>query len=274
VFFHYQDTDQEKNMHNILKRGIGLLLGVAIVAGILTASGAQAQEPELRHGGLMPAVVEAPDATRKFINYQGQLFNPGAGSIPIGNTAYQFRFTLYRDENGTNTIWSEPQSITTNPDGTFNALLGSVVELTDSMFTGDEMFLGVAINGQEARPLQIISYVPYAWWSRNADQLSGFGASDFTKALAFGFIDGNCNRVSGTGGWRSYRDLVAGAFVCIVDFDGLDYNHRSYSSVVTPSCNSPVFVGTGSSQGDMIIDIWDRFGNRSQCDASFAVFVP
>ena len=173
-------------MHTILKRGIGLLLGAAIVAGILTASGAQAQEPQLRPGPAGPAIVEAPDATRKFINYQGQLFNPGAGGAPIGGTAFQVGFALYRSENGGSPIWSEQQSITTNPDGTFNALLGSVVELTDGIFNGEELFLGVAINGQESRPLQIISYVPYAWWARNADKLSGFGASDFTKALAFG----------------------------------------------------------------------------------------
>ena len=79
-------------------------------------------------------------------------------------------------------IWAEDQTILTNPDGTFNAELGQFVELTDSMFTGEEMFLGVSINGQEARPLQIISYVPYAWWSRNADKLNGFGSSDFTRA--------------------------------------------------------------------------------------------
>ena len=68
--------------------------------------------------------------------------------------------------------------------------------------------------------------------------------------------------------------MVGNAYVCIIDFDGVDFNHRSFSSQVTPSCNAPIFVGTGSSQGDMIIDIWDRFGNRSQCDVSFAVFAP
>lgn len=261
-------------MHNILKRGIGLLLGAAIVAAVSTASGVLAQEPELRQGNVGPAVVDAPDSTRKYINYQGQLFNPATGGQPIGGGTYTFGFTLYRDEGGTNALWTEQQALTTNPDGTFNALLGSVVELTDGIFSGEEIFLGVAINGQEARPLQIISYVPYAWWARNADKLSGFGASDFTKTLATGFIDGNCNKVSGTSGWSSYRDLVAGAYVCIVDIGGVDFNHRNYSTQVTPSCNAPVFVGTGSSQGDLVIDIWDRFGNRTQCDVAFAVLVP
>lgn len=261
-------------MHTTFTRGIALLLGVAVLASILTASRAQAQEPELRPDEAGPAVVLSPDQTRKFINYQGQLFSPGGGGSPIGNTQYTFLFTLYRDENGGSALWSEQQVLTTNPDGTFNALLGSVSPLSDGIFNGEEIFLGVAINGQESRPLQIISYVPYAWWARNADKLSGFGASDFSKTLAAGFIDGGCNKVSGTSGWRSYRAFVAGANVCLVDFDGVSYSHRSYSSQVTPSCNAPVFVGTGSSQGDMIIDIWDRFGNRSQCDVSFSVFIP
>ena len=259
-------------MHTTMKRTIGLLLGVAIIAGILTASGAQAQEPVVKQGTVAPAIIDSPDSTRKLINYQGQLFNPNTNGSPIGSTTYSFKFTLYRDQGGAQPLWSETQTLTTNPDGTFNSLLGSAVGLNDSIFSGEEIFLGVAINGQESRPLQIISYVPYAWWARNADKLRGFGASDFTRALATGFIDGNCNKQSGTGSWRSYRDLVAGAYVCVIDFDGLDYNHRSYSSQVTPSCNAPIFVGTGSSNGDMIIDIWDRFGNRSQCDLSFAIF--
>ncbi len=261
-------------MGTMMKRGIGLLLGAAIVAGVLTASGVQAQEPQVRQDGPAPAVVDAPDATRKYINYQGQLFNPGAGGQPIPGATYTMRFSLYRDENGTTRLWAEDQTIQTNQDGTFNAELGSVIELTDSIFTGEEIFLGVSINGQETRPLQIISYVPYAWWARNADKLNGFGSSDFSRTLAVGFIDSNCNRVSGTNGWRSYRDLVAGAWVCVVDFDGTEYNHRSFPTQVTPSCNAPVFVGTGSSVGDMVIDVWDRFGNRSQCDVSFSVFIP
>lgn len=261
-------------MHTKLKRGIGIVLGVALVAGVLSASGVQAQEPEVRQSDVAPAVVAAPDNTRKYISYQGQLFNPNTGGQPIGGATYTMRFSLYRDEGGTSRVWAEDQTIQTNPDGTFNAQLGQFVELTDSMFTGEELFLGVSINGQEARPLQIISYVPYAWWARNADKLNGLGASDFTKAVATGFIDGNCNRVSGNGGWRSYRDLVAGAYVCLVDVSGVDINHRNFSTQVTPSCNAPVFVGTGSSLGDLVIDVWDRNGNRTQCELSFAIFAP
>lgn len=261
-------------MYNTLKRVTGLLLVVAILAGIMSASGAHAQEPVVKQGTIAPAIVDSTDNTRKFINYQGQLFNPNANGVPIGGDTFNFTFTLYRDENGTSPLWSETQRLTTNPDGTFNALLGSVNLLSDSIFSGDELFLGVAINGQESRPLQIITYVPYAWWARDADKLSGFGASDFTKALAFGFIDGNCNKISGTSGWRSYRDLVGGAFVCVVDIDGVDFNHRSFSTLVTPSCNAPIFVGTGSSLGDLVIDVWDRFGNRSQCDVAFSIFRP
>jgi hypothetical protein len=259
-------------MRTTIRRGIAFVLGAAIVAGILTASGVQAQEPQVQHGEIVPAVVDSVDATRKFINYQGQLFDPATGSSPIGNTTYNMGFALYRDENGSSPVWSESQTITTNPDGTFNALLGSVNELTDSIFTGEEIFLGVSINGQGTSPLQLVSYVPYAWWARNADKLNGFGSGDFTKMLAAGFVDSNCN---GSGsGWSAYRDLVGGAYVCLVDINGVDFNHRNFATQVTPSCDRAVFVGTGSSQGDLIIDIWDRYGNRTQCDVSFAIIVP
>ena len=80
--------------------------------------------------------------------------------------------------------------------------------------------------------------------------------------------------MSGTNGWRSYRDLVAGAYVCVIDVSGVDINHRNFSTQVTPSCNAPVFVGTGSSLGDLVIDVWDRFGNRTQCELSFSIFAP
>jgi len=259
-------------MRTTVRRGLQFVLGAAIVAAILTASGVQAQEPQVKNGQIAPAVVDSVDATRKFINYQGQLFNPGTGSTPIGSTPFNMGFALYRDENGSTLLWSENQSITTNPDGTFNALLGSINPLSDSIFTGEEIFLGVSVNGQGTSPLQLVSYVPYAWWSRNADKLNGFGASDFTRSLAAGFVDSNCN---GSGsGWRAYRDFVSGAYVCLVDISGVDFNHRNFAAQVTPSCARPVMVGTGSSQGDMIIDIWDRYGNRTQCDVSFAIIIP
>ena len=142
------------------------------------------------------------------------------------------------------------------------------------MFSGSEIFLGVSINGQESRPLQIISYVPYAWWSRNSGKLAGYGQQDFPKSIAQGFLDSNCNKVSGSKGWSSYRDLVAGAWVCIVDIDGVNYNHRNYATMVTPSCARAIMTGTGSSEGDMVIDVFDRYGNRTQCELSFAVLAP
>ncbi len=261
-------------MNSPLKRVPILILAVILLAGTMTSSGVHAQEPVIQNGTISPATTDATDATRKYINYQGQLFDPNNNSQPLGGATYTFKFTMYRDENGTQPLWSEQTTLTTNPDGTFNWMLGQLVGLSDSTFDGEEIFLGVSINGQEQRPLQIISYVPYAWWSRNSDKLSGYGASDFTRIVAGGFIDGNCNKVSGNSGWSSYRDLVAGAYVCIVDISGVNYNHRSFSSQVTPSCASPVFVGTGSSEGDMVIDVWDRYGNRSQCELSFAVFQP
>ncbi|HXF62229.1 MAG TPA: hypothetical protein VNK95_11470, partial [Caldilineaceae bacterium] len=233
---------------------------------VMVATGAQAQEPSAPTGEAELVTIAA--GAPHWIHYQGQLFNPNTNQ-PLANQAFNARFTLYNDRNGQSVAWRENKTITTNVDGLFNTQLGDTTALNLSIFDGRELYLGVAINNEEPRPLQPIVYVPYAIWSRNADSLGGFGERDFAKIIAYGFVDDDGGRESGRG-FNSFRAVVGGATVYVIDFDDIDdYDYREYTTLVTPACARPVMVGTGSSEGDLVVDIWDQNGNRTQCHFQF-----
>jgi hypothetical protein len=263
-------------MHAIARQLLSLGLGAALTAVILITARVFAQTPgeptdpaDVATPEIAPATVSTINAgAAHFINYQGQLFNPSTGQ-PLGSAVVNLTFRLYGDPNGNQQLWQENKSLTTNPDGTFNTELGSFVSFNLDTFDGRELYLGVAVNGQETRPLQRITYVPYAFWARNADKLSGFGSSEFAKIIAYGFVDDDGDFESGRG-FDSERDNVGGVEVYVIDFDNEnDYNKRDFTTIVTPACNRPVFVGTGSSDGDLIVDIWDSAGNRTECEFQF-----
>jgi hypothetical protein len=106
------------------------------------------------------------------------LFNPNTNQ-PLANQSFTVRFALYGDANGTNAVWSEQKTITTNVDGMFNTQLGDTTSFNLGLFDGRELYLEIAVNNEAARPLQPFTYVPYAFWARNADGLEGFNSVDF-----------------------------------------------------------------------------------------------
>jgi hypothetical protein len=256
-------------MHSFLRQGVGVLLGAVLTASILVATGAHAQEPANPVTG--PGTVSIAQGANHFIHYQSQLFNPNTGQ-PLANQTFNVRFSISDNADGTGERWSETKSVTTNVDGLFNTHLGNTTSLPPSIFNGNRLFLGVAINGEQTLPRQELVYVPYAMWARNADQLSGLGSRDYAQVAAFGFVRGDGSRASGRF-FNSSRDSSDAGFYYI-DIDNVDYSFRDFTTLVTPACNRPVFVGTGSTSdnpggNDLIVDIWDRNGNRTDCDFQF-----
>lgn len=259
-------------MHGFLRQGLGVVFGALILAAVLTLS--RAHQPVVAVGS---AQVVAPAANAPFtIHYQGQLFNPSTGR-PLADQSYTIRFTIFGDADGNSPLWGEEKSIRTNLDGLFNTQLGSRVGFNLGIFDGRELYLEVAVDNEATRPLQPLTYVPYALWARsagsagsanNADRLDGFDSADFAKIVAYGFVDEGGGRRSGRN-FNSSRGPVAGQTVYLIDISGVDYSFRDYTTLVTPACARPVMVGTGSSQGDLIVDIWDQNGNRTTCNFQF-----
>lgn len=215
-----------------------------------------------------PAAIDA-DA-RKVINYQGQVFNPNGGA-PYINTTLNFSFRLYSGPSGANEIYREDRQIVTNSDGFFNTNIGDLASFGDvqNIFNGQELYLGVFINNQELTPRQPITFVPYAFWSVRAHHLDNYDADDFPKIIAYGVINADGSRRSGEH-FNSSRGPVAGQTVYIIDLVGVD-NHSidDYTTIVTPACASPAITGIGSSEGDLVVDVWDQNGQRITCTFQF-----
>ena len=253
-----------------LRPWIGVVIGAAIAVAVLTAAdGMQPVKPVLAQS--QTDIVAVAAGAAHYIHYQGQLFNPNTGA-PLANFAFSAAFRLYgtlnSDGSGANQLWAENKSITTNVDGLFNTNMGDAAGFNTGIFDGRELYLAVAVNGEELRPLQRITYVPYAFWSRDADHLDGFSSNDFAKIVAYGFVDDDGDKESGRN-FDSDRGTVDGDEVYIIDIDDVDYEYREYTTLVTPACDRAVFVGTGSKDGDLLVDTWDRDGNRTECRFQF-----
>ncbi len=84
---------------------------------------------------------------------------------------YNMDFRLYAAESGGSALWSETQPVPLQR-GVFSALLGSVAAFPATLFNGQNLWLGVAVNGEaEMTPRIRIAPVAYSLFSDNADKL-------------------------------------------------------------------------------------------------------
>lgn len=92
------------------------------------------------------------------INYQGRLTDDGGN--PISGTP-PMTFTVY-DGAGVSK-WTESHSAVQVDNGLFNVLLGSQTALPDSVFTGQDRYLGISVAGdQEITPRTLLTSAPGA----------------------------------------------------------------------------------------------------------------
>jgi hypothetical protein len=253
-------------MRAIVRQGLVLALGVTLTLAVLFVSDVMQQRPAVAQDAVgVQGTVTINAGAPHFINYQGQLYNPNTNQ-PFVNDSLSVRFTIYRDAAGTQVAWQEDKFVATNADGFFNTALGDTNPFPDpyTIFKGDDLYLGVRVNNEELRPLQRIMYVPYAFWARSADKLGTYGARDFPKIKAYGVVNDDGSRASGSN-FSSSRQLVGGEFVYVLDINGVNHSINDYTSIITPACNRPVHIGVGSSQGDLVVDVWDTSGARTTC---------
>jgi hypothetical protein len=215
--------------------------------------------------------TDSPDGDAvKAINYQGQVYNPNGGA-PYRNQGLNFSFRLYNNPAGTNQVFREDRFVMTNDDGFFSTNIGDTGNFSNlyRIFNGQELYLGVYVNNQELSPLQPITFVPYAFWSVHAHHLDNWDAEDFPKIVAYGVVNDDGSRASGEH-FSSSRGTVAGSTVYIIN---LDVNHSifDYTTIVTPACVRPVMTGVGTSGDDLVVDVWDTTGARTQCRFEFMV---
>ncbi len=258
-------------MRALIRQAVAMAAGAVITAVILAGSGVFAQSEPVPAGA--PPAVEGVLAANQYLHYQGQVFNP-AGGAPLANQSIALRFSLYADANGSSLLWQENQTVVTNQDGLFNAVIGKANTLNFAIFDGRDLFLGVAVNGEEGRPLLPVVYVPYAIFARNADKLDGLGSGDFLRTVAYGIVDENGNRVRGEG----FGSDVEGDNVYEISISGESYHLNDFVTVVTPitqgGCPKPTIAGTNSKDGKLLVELFDRDGSRVRCKFHFIVSRP
>jgi hypothetical protein len=135
------------------------IVAVVLLAVLLTASRARVD----------PLRAEPPDgdsagitaATSPLLQYQGRLADPGSGE-PVADGSYSMTFRLYTVASGGTALWTETKDVAVQ-GGLFSTSLGDTVALSQSLFNGQELWLGIKVGSDdEATPRQQILPAAYA----------------------------------------------------------------------------------------------------------------
>lgn len=139
-------------------------------------------------------VLYENNALPPVIAYQARLLDAVTGQAkPDG--AYTIAFNLYNVATAGSPLWSEIKNIPVNK-GLLSTLLGDTTPLNLSLFTGQELYLGITVGSDpETAPRQRLAYVAYAIHAEqavvaesantagNADKLDGQDSTAFAAAV-------------------------------------------------------------------------------------------
>src|SRR5216684_1899087 len=155
-----------------------------VVAGLLFAVAAQAQEPSRPNATAQATASEArlvPSETiiPRLVKFSGTLLDaqerPMAG--PVGVT-----FALYARQMGGAALWLETQNVKPDGNGNYTVLLGanSANGVPAELFTsGEARWLGIQVGQQPEHERILLVSVPYALKAGDAETLGGLPASAF-----------------------------------------------------------------------------------------------
>jgi len=134
-----------------------------------------------------PAIAAAQDAAQ---NTEGsaaatvipqQVRYAGKLAARTGETV-EAEFRIYAAAEGGDPLWTETQRVAIGEDGSYSVLLGSANPsgLPQAVFAGGAArWLGVSVDRTAESERVLLSSVPYAMKSADAESLSGHAASDF-----------------------------------------------------------------------------------------------
>jgi len=124
-----------------------------------------------------PAQITTPTApvVPQQVRYAGKL------AARPGDTV-EAVFRIYAAAEGGDPLWTETQQVTLSEDGSYSVLLGGAnsAGLPQAVFAGGAArWLGVSVDRSPEQERVLLSSVPYAMKSADAESLSGHPASDF-----------------------------------------------------------------------------------------------
>ena len=149
-------------------------LRVAVAATMIcipACLAASAQEPAQEAGHAITAAAVVPQQVR----HTGKL------AVRAGETV-EAEFRIYAAQEGGEPLWAETQQVQVQLDGSYSVLLGaaSPAGLPQTVFAGGAArWLGVSVDRSPEQERVLLSSVPYAMKSADAESLAGHAASDF-----------------------------------------------------------------------------------------------
>src|SRR5580698_3517679 len=96
-------------------------------------------------------------------------------------------FYLYKEQQGGSPLWLETQNVQPDKTGHYSVMLGSTTSegLPASIFaSGEAHWLGVQVQGEEARPRVLLVSAPYALKAADAETIGGLPPSAFMLAAS------------------------------------------------------------------------------------------
>ncbi len=139
----------------------------------LTSSG-QASAQESAQESDRPVTASAPVVPQQ-VRYAGKL------AARAGETV-EAEFRIYAVQQGGEPLWTETQQLPVGLDGSYSVLLGaaSPAGLPQAVFAGGAArWLGISVDRSAEQERVLLSSVPYAMKSADAESLSGHAASEF-----------------------------------------------------------------------------------------------
>jgi len=152
------------------------LIFILFCIGASAPSAAQ----EAVQGAEGPAVTAVPVVPQQ-VRYAGKL------ATRAGETV-EAEFHIYAAAEGGDPLWTETQRVAVGEDGSYSVLLGSAspAGLPQTVFAGGAArWLGVSVERTAEQERALLSSVPYAMKSADAESLGGHAASDFVTQDQF-----------------------------------------------------------------------------------------
>ena len=144
------------------------------------------------------AQAAAQELAQTVTEASGQVQEPGdrAASVPVvpqqiryagklsarAGEQVEAEFRIYAAPDGGEPLWTEAQQVQVQLDGSYSVLLGaaSPAGLPQAVFAGGAArWLGVSVDRSQEQERVLLSSVPYAMKSADAESLAGHAASDF-----------------------------------------------------------------------------------------------
>lgn len=157
-------------------RSVGMKIHIVALCALFSAQGFAQAQPNQSSSVLLNANVP------RLIRIHGTIRDE-TGKLLTGNLG--ITFTLYKDQDGQESVWSETQRVTLDSIGRYSALLGAGTEAglpLEIFSSGEARWLGVRPDSMPEQARTLFMSVAYALKAADADTLGGKPASAYVLA--------------------------------------------------------------------------------------------